>query len=215
MPEYRPFRTRYNYTAGLNFNALSGYNNKNWNWQMKYVFRAQQEKYIREFLPISFYQINGFNKSGIYKNSNGIISEKCMHKAVFATNKEYLPFYFFPKHVNRVFIGRKLHKNALNIYKELNIKPEQKILFIENKNAQYLLEYEFSIYKFDRSLFEQVSQNEFLCYSKIVPIYEKRIFNPLRAWKQAGFSINYIDNVQQFIMELNKLNAKYDFEIHD
>lgn len=140
---------------------------------MAIVYHASDKLGMREFIPRRFWHSADYSRSGNLRDGEVPPPGMTEVSAFYASTLEYLPFYFVPPTVRRLYLSLAKHCDMPLALTLLNIEtPSKNLLIVTPADAAKLEAYTFSVYEFDAAQFQRVSGSEYIAGQPVRPLRE-------------------------------------------
>jgi hypothetical protein len=117
-------------------------------------------------------------------------------QGVYATRKEFIPFYFSLRAAPRLSLDPWANPLApATLDRHVGTPPREalRIIVLREEDRAALARHEFSVYAFDASEFRLLPTREYLSESAVVPVHEVRQLDAQRAIEAAGWAVRFVN----------------------
>jgi len=160
------------------------------------VYKATERAGVTRFEPRPFWANDDFSRSGSAAHPTHIPAGAHLIQGVYATRKEFIPFYFPPRAAPRLSIDPWASPLAMPVLDQHIGTPPHKafrIIVFREEDRAALARHEFSVYAFDASQFRLLPTREYLSESPVVPVREVRHLDAHRSIEAAGWAVRFVD----------------------
>lgn len=162
---------------------------------MDLVYHVSGTAGITEFVPREYWNLN-YVHSGPVEDEAGIPPGAEVMCCFYATSRGFAPFYFPPARCSRLYVSKK--RNLKTFSGVAGVLPKvcsDQILFFNQGDRVALETHEFSLYAFEAGQFSQQSNGEYVTHHSVRPIQETRCRNSFRQLKEAGFQVEFTEDL--------------------
>jgi hypothetical protein len=175
-------------------------------WGDDLVYHASPRAGIVTFETFLYWVIQD-GTTGRVRVDSTVPSSAATFQGFFATGRYYLPMFFAPFSVKRIYASKKTTLHQLSIC--LRCRVRRRCLIFAASDRRVLEKHGFSIYAFPMELFVQLPAGEYVSYAKQKPLWERAYVDVLANLRREGVDVFFVEALGPILAELKKKGVPF------
>jgi hypothetical protein len=184
---------------------------------MRFVYHASGNSGITLFQPGRFWQRDNFSISGRLQDEETPPDGASLFYAFYATDLDFVPFYFAPKGVARIYLAKAKHHdhfgNGLRLL-QIDCAFMDRVLIFGESDKASLESYAFSLYEFDVVDFRKLPTNEYVAESPVTPRAETTYASGLNEIQKREIHVHFVADLTTIFRDLVQAGIRFDAQGH-